>query len=86
MATITALPTDAPRPGSSARQRVRAAAARAVRQAAQAVSTVRHLDRSPVLTVSGFGFIDLAAWETFGRGAGWLALGISILAFDWAHD
>lgn len=86
MATITALPTDAPRPRQGRRDRMRAAWTKARRQATTTVSAARHHNWSPALTVTGLGSIDIAAWETFGRGAGWLALGVSILAFDWSRD
>lgn len=86
MATITATPTNVPtnRPGHRIRAHA-AVAVRAVRQAAQTVSTAR-LSLSPVLTVAGLGSIDIAAWETFGRGAAWLALGVSVLLYDWQRD
>ena len=83
MATITATPTSAPRTRRGVRDRVRAAWARAAPRAVAAVSTVR---RSPVLTALGLGFIDISAWETCGRGAGWLALGVSVLLYDWHRD
>lgn len=86
MASITATHLDAPKDRSGRRLRVRAAAAvRAVRHAAQTVSTARP-SLSPVLTVTGLGSIDIAVWTTFGRGAAWLALGASILIFDWSRD
>lgn len=85
MATITALPTDAPRTRHGRRDRMREAWTKARGQAATVASAARR-HSSPALTIGGFGFIDLAAWETFGRGAGWLALGVSILAFDWTRD
>lgn len=88
MATITATPTDAPRTGSGARQRVRAALAQATRQAATAVSTVRHQPHnwSPVLTVGSLGSGVICAWETFGRGAAWGALAAAFALFDWQRD
>lgn len=85
MATITATPHDAPRPRHGRRDRMRQAWSTARDHATTMVSAARQ-HSSPALTIAGFTFIDLAAWETFGRGAGWLALGISILAFDWTRD
>lgn len=86
MATITATPTDAPRARLGVRDRVRATWHRAVPKVAAAVSAVRHRNWSPALTVSGLAALDIAAWTTFGRGAAWAALGVSILAFDWTRD
>lgn len=85
MATVTALPLDAPRTGSKVRDRARAAAARACRRAAHAVSTAR-LPVSPVLTATSLGCGVISAWETFGRGAAWAALAIAIALFDWHRD
>lgn len=87
MATITATHLDAPQARTGRLARARTAIARATRAAATAVSTAR-LPLSPVLTATGLGCIDIAAWETFGRGAAWLALGISVLLFEYdrSHD
>lgn len=87
MATITATPIDAPRTGTRRRRDwARAATATARRQAAKMVSAARHHNWSPALTISGLAAIDTAAWTTFGRGAAWLALGVSVLLFDWSRD
>jgi len=83
MASITALPTDAPRTGSGARQRVRAALAQARSRATAAVSTVR---LSPVLTVGGLSSAVASAWTTFGLGAGLAALSAAFFLFDWSRD
>lgn len=83
MATITATPTSAPRTRRGVRDRVRAAATRAARQAAQAVSTVR---LSPVLTAAALTCGTISAWETFGRGAAWAAAAASLFVFDMAID
>lgn len=88
MTAITAgTPTDtrtaAPRWRQAAARATLARAARAVASAARAVRT-RHA--SPLLTAAGLGSIDIAAWETFGRGAAWAALGASVLVYDWQRD
>lgn len=79
----TAAFTDAPDRSRRWRwDRTRAALAEAARQGTKMVSAVRHRDRSPALTIAGLGSLDIGAWETFGRGAAWAALGISILLYD----
>ena len=79
----TAALTDAPDRSRRWRwDRTRAALAEAARQGTKMVSAVRHRDRSPALTISGLASLDVSAWETFGRGAAWAALGISILLYD----
>lgn len=55
------------------------------RRAAALVSAAR-LHTSPALTISGLASLDLAAWTTYGRGAGLLALGASLLTYDWARE
>lgn len=74
MATITALPNDAPHTGSGVRDRVRAAWHRAVPQVATAASTARRRLRRPVLVVGSFACGVASAWHTFGLGAGLLAM------------
>lgn len=60
--------------------------AQAYAKVAKMVSAARHHNWSPALTISGLGCIDIAAWETFGRGAAWLALGASLLVYDWQRE
>jgi len=67
-------------------QRTRNEAAKAWASIARAADAVRDRNWSPTLTISGLGSIDIAAWETFGRGAAWLALGASLLIYDWQRD
>jgi hypothetical protein len=57
-----------------------------VTRSATVVSAVRHRHRSPALTIAGLGCIDGAAWTTFGWGATWLAVGVSLLLYDWSRD
>jgi len=38
--------------------------------------------RSALLTVTGFGWIDAAAWHTLGAGAGFLTIGVSFLVIE----
>lgn len=87
MATITANPIDAPSTGlRRARKRAHAATAQVRRQAATAVSAARHHNWSPALTVGGLGSGVISAWETFGRGAAWAALGVALILLDWSRD
>lgn len=79
----TAAFTDAPDRSRRWRwDRTRAALGLAARRAAEMVSAARLRDRSPALTISGLASLDISAWETFGRGAAWAALGVSILLYD----
>jgi len=86
MATITALPTNAPRTRQGRRDRMRGAWSTARRQAATAVSAARHRDWSPEQSVAGLTSGVASAWTTFGLGAGLLALMGAFFAFDWSRD
>lgn len=86
MATITATSLDAPIRNSGRRNRMRATLAEVRRRGTAMVSAARHHDWSPALTISGLAAIDVSAWTTFGRGAAWLAFGISALVYDWSRD
>lgn len=85
MATITALPHDAPAVGVRARQRMRTAWNRAVAQAGTMVSAAR-LHTSPALTIGGLTSGVASAWHTFGVGAGLAALSAACFVFDWSRD
>ena len=60
------------------RVRLRAQFFRAGRTARQRIISAR----SALLTVTGFGWIDAAAWHTLGAGAGFLLVGLSFLALE----
>lgn len=60
------------------RVRLRAQLFRAGRTARQRLAGAR----SALLTVSGFGWIDAAAWYTLGTGAGLLMIGVSFLVIE----
>lgn len=80
------LPTSTPRAIPPRLRQVGSTLATWAARGAAAVNAARHRNWSPALTVSGLGCIDIAAWETFGRGAGWLALGVSLLLFDFSRE
>jgi len=63
--------------------RTRSSLASWARQGAKMVSAARHRYRRPALTITGFGYLDAAAWHTFGLGAGLLVLGLLTLVFEW---
>ncbi len=88
MATITAstTPESRTRPGTRTVAKVRAALTSAGRKGTTMAGAARHHDWSPVPAITGLAAIDIAAWETFGRGAAWLATGVSLLLYDWARD
>lgn len=86
MASITAPDVTRAPARTWRKDRMRAALARAWRKGTEAVSAARHHNWSPALTAGGLAAIDIAAWETFGRGAAWLALGISLLLFEWQRS
>jgi hypothetical protein len=89
MAAITAgaVPQDAHiRTRMRRRDRMRAALAAAARKGTAMVSAARHREWSPALTISALAFLDTAAWSTYGHGAGYAAIGLSILIFDWQRD
>lgn len=85
MATITATPHDAPAVGVRARQRMREAWNKAVRQAQATVSAAR-LRLSPALTIAGLTSGVTSAWHTYGTGAGLAALSAAFFLLDWALD
>ena len=84
MASVTAPPRT--RNANPPWQRARKALAGVGHRGAKVVSAARHRNWSPALTITGLGSIDIGAWETFGRGAGWAALGVSLLLFDFSRD
>lgn len=67
-------------------RRVRATAATALAKGAAMASAVRHRDRSPALTVGGLGFIDAGIWQHFHTGTGLIAIGVSILLYDFSRE
>ena len=67
-------------------QRARGALAKVGRQAAATVAAVRRHNWSPALTVGGLGCIDTGLWEHFGQGTGWIAIGVSLLLFDFSRE
>lgn len=64
-------------------RRVRNVLTTVTRQGVKVARTARHRLRRPALVISGFGCMDASAWHTFGLGAGLLALGLSLWAFEW---
>jgi hypothetical protein len=84
MATTVIPPRTRTHPPRSTRLRTTLAVR--VRQATAMVGAARRHDWSPALTISGLACVDIAAWTTFGRGAAWLALGVSFFLFDFSRE
>jgi hypothetical protein len=84
MATITATtPTDARKwPRLRRWDRVRASLAAVGSRGTQMASAARHRYRRPALVISSFTCLDIAAWHTYGTGAGWAVLGALVLVFE----
>ena len=66
-------------------EKARTALAQGCRRGAAMVSAARHRYRRPALTIAGCGCFDVAAWHTFGFGAGLLVLGACFWFLDWVQ-
>lgn len=83
----TTLPASTPRTDSPPRyRRMGAALAKWAAKGATMASAVRHRDRSPALTIGGLGFIDAGIWQHFHTGTGLIAIGVSILLYDFSRE